>query len=205
MSDHVLLASAVHGGLATEALLPLLNWRHAQAAGARRCGWRAAACSLSRQRCEPLLECSISNTDTVCLPTPAGRGTAFLRAYTAAAGALALLVSAECYFTVSAGGRRWCRLFCRHMQAACMLAGGRCDAHQRLHPAPPSLPLQARYFHPPGEILLAAAIGLALFQAPLLAYAALKFQEHHLLHTPEAAAAAADAAGGVADGRPHES
>ncbi len=29
----------------------------------------------------------------------------------------------------------------------------------------------ARYFHPPGEILLASAIGAALFQAPLLGYA----------------------------------
>lgn len=29
MSDHILLASAVHGGLASEALLPLLSWRHA--------------------------------------------------------------------------------------------------------------------------------------------------------------------------------
>lgn len=33
MSDHILLASAVHGGLASEALLPLLNWRHAQRTG----------------------------------------------------------------------------------------------------------------------------------------------------------------------------
>ena len=33
MSDHVLLASAVHGGLVSEALLPLLNWRHAGATG----------------------------------------------------------------------------------------------------------------------------------------------------------------------------
>lgn len=34
MSDHILLASAVHGGLASEALLPLLSWRHAGATGA---------------------------------------------------------------------------------------------------------------------------------------------------------------------------
>lgn len=33
MSDHILLASAVHGGLASEALLPLLSWRHAGATG----------------------------------------------------------------------------------------------------------------------------------------------------------------------------
>lgn len=57
------------------------------------------------------------------------RGAAlFLRAYSAVAAALALLVAAECYFT-------------------------------------------SRYFHPPGEILLAAAIGAAMFQAPLLGYA----------------------------------
>ncbi|PRW44503.1 Leucine-rich repeat-containing 1 [Chlorella sorokiniana] len=84
MSDHILLASAVHGGLASEALLPLLNWCHAGVPGR-----------------------------------------AFLRAYSAAAGVLALLVSAECYFT-------------------------------------------ARYFHPPGETILAAGLGLAAFQAPLL-------------------------------------
>lgn len=29
----------------------------------------------------------------------------------------------------------------------------------------------ARYFHPPAEILLATAMGAALFQAPLLGYA----------------------------------
>jgi hypothetical protein len=34
MSDHILLAAAVHGGAVSEALLPLLNWWHAQATGA---------------------------------------------------------------------------------------------------------------------------------------------------------------------------
>ena len=36
MSDHVLLASAVHGGLASEALLPLLNWWHTKTTGGQR-------------------------------------------------------------------------------------------------------------------------------------------------------------------------
>ena len=82
----------------------------------------------------------------------AGRGHAFLRLYPAAAGALAVLVSAECYFT-------------------------------------------ARYFHPPGEIILAAALGLVVFQAPLLAYAARVFQQHH------AVAAATHACGSAGSGR----
>lgn len=33
MSDHILLAAAVHGGLACEALMPLLNWWHIAATG----------------------------------------------------------------------------------------------------------------------------------------------------------------------------
>jgi hypothetical protein len=39
-------------------------------------------------------------------------------------------------------------------------------------------PLQARYFHPPAETVLAAALGLAVFQAPLLLYALRAFQQH---------------------------
>ncbi|KAI7842937.1 hypothetical protein COHA_003446 [Chlorella ohadii] len=116
MSDHILLASAVHGGLASEALLPLLSWRHA------------------------------------------GRGRAFLRAYSAAAAALALLVSAECYFT-------------------------------------------ARYFHPPGEIVLAAVLGLAAFQAPLLWYAARAFVQQHAQRGSGPAAAVT---AGAADGSTRE-
>lgn len=99
------------------------------------------ACPASRQHTHPLHR--------------AGLGRAFLRAYTAAAGALALLVSAECYFT-------------------------------------------ARYFHPPGEIILAAVLGLAAFQAPLLWYAARTFVEHHAPQGSSSSAAAGTvAAGGV--------
>lgn len=36
----------------------------------------------------------------------------------------------------------------------------------------------ARYFHPPAEIVLAAAIGAALFQLPLLAYVKWAFNQH---------------------------
>lgn len=42
MSDHILLAAAVHGGLVCEALLPLLNWRHTVATGAPPSHARAA-------------------------------------------------------------------------------------------------------------------------------------------------------------------
>lgn len=59
MSDHILLAAAVHAGLASEAVLPALAWGAGGTA----------------------------------------RGRAFLRAYSAAAGALVALVSGECYFT----------------------------------------------------------------------------------------------------------
>ncbi|KAL4428416.1 hypothetical protein ABPG75_002505 [Micractinium tetrahymenae] len=99
MSDHILLGASVHAALACEAVMVLPAWEAAAAAG-KLGGW------------------------------PAGRRGAalFLRAYSALATALALLVAAECYFT-------------------------------------------ARYFHPPGEILLASAIGAALFQAPLVGYA----------------------------------
>lgn len=112
MSDHVLLASAVHAGLTSEALLPMLNRWHAKTTGG---------------------------------------GRTFLRLYSAAAGTLAVLVSAECYFT-------------------------------------------ARYFHPPGEIFLAAVLGFAVFQAPLLLYAQRVFQQH---------GAAQVVAGGTGSGRQH--
>lgn len=104
--------------------------------------------------------CHVTHLHT-CIPRPhpcVGRGRAFLRAYSAAAGALALLVSAECYFT-------------------------------------------ARYFHPPGEIVLAAVLGLAAFQAPLLWYAARAFVEQHAAHGSSGSAAVAVAA---ADGGSRE-
>lgn len=107
MSDHILLASAVHGGLATEALLPLLNWRHVQFTGA--ClRWRAdgegaapAAAVLGILAGRQQRRTAPSMPRRPC-PTP-GRGRAFLRVYCTVAGALAALVSAECYFT---GGHR---------------------------------------------------------------------------------------------------
>lgn len=52
------------------------------------------------------------------------------------------------------------------------------------------MPVQARYFHPPAEIVLAAALGLAVFQAPLLVYAVRTFQAHHQAHAAPAAEAA---------------
>lgn len=52
----------------------------------------------------------------------------------------------------------------------------------------------ARYFHPPGEILLAAALGLAMFQGPLLLYTLRAIQAHHREHAAAAQAALADAA-----------
>lgn len=158
MSDHVLLAAAVHGGLAAEAVLPLLSWRAAEASSERpgraggywALGWEqavaggwAVACLVAAHR-----------HALTALPDskpPPGRGRAFLRAYCALAGVLAGLVSAECYFT-------------------------------------------ARYFHPPSEILLAAAVGLLLFQAPLLALTARavgELQRHSAERAPQAAAGAA--------------
>lgn len=64
-----------------------------------------------------------------------------------------------------------------------ILLHGEPDMHDDAQHAPRSptarrLPRQARYFHPPKEILLAAALGLALFQAPLLLYAIRAFQGH---------------------------
>ena len=63
---------------------------------------QAACClTLKKEACTVFLaEPSCALPFTPCLPfRRAGRGRAFLRAYSAAAAALALLVSAECYFT----------------------------------------------------------------------------------------------------------
>ena len=65
-----------------------------------------------------------------------------LRLYSALAAGLAVLVSAECYYT-------------------------------------------ARYFHPPAEIALAAALGLAVFQGPLLCYGG--YLALHLRRQPQLA------------------
>ena len=135
MSDHVLLASAVHGGLASEALLPLLNWWHtkttgeqnaagggvaeAGAAGGRRArASNAVGCCLGRIESQPAIASQPTSqhlhaASFLCwLPQSlgAGHGRTFLRLYSAAAGALAILVSAECYFTV--GGACCCCCSC---------------------------------------------------------------------------------------------
>lgn len=59
-------------------------------------------------------------------------------------------------------------------------------------PWPCSCPLHAaRYFHPPGEILLASALGMVMFQGPLLIYAVRAIQLHHREHAAAVEAAAA--------------
>lgn len=67
------------------------------------------------------------------------------------------------------------------------------------------LPPAARYFHPPGEILLAAVLGLAVFQAPLLLYATRAFADHHQHQQQAAVLAGMPAGGSAAAGARHRS
>lgn len=71
-------------------------------------------------------------------------------------------------------------------------ARGAPPLHTRVAAATP----QARYFHPPAEIVLAGALGLAVFQAPLLVYAVRAFQQHHEQHTAVVVGGSSGAGGG---------
>lgn len=112
MSDHILLAATVVGGLACEAVVASL-----------------ALTSLSKN----------NNNNKKKKNTSFSIPALVLQGCTAMSTVLALTVSVECFYT-------------------------------------------ARYFHPPSEIVFAAALGLAVFQVPLLMYIARVLKAHEKRH-----------------------
>jgi len=137
MSDHVLLAATVIGGLACEMVVLHLSFAH------------------RKHKISPLL----------------------LRGLAVAVTMLALLVSAECYYTakyvffsinfnislyLTLPKCSLCFLICFFLNKySCPLSFSSC-----------------RYFHPPREIIAGAVFGLILFQVPLLSLSARLLQAH---------------------------